>query len=135
MAAEQVESWGVPWEQAFGYVQAVKHGNIIRVAGQFSHDKEGLVAPAPVNEDGSVTDFSNMGEQWRRTYANTIELLGRFGATLDDVVSEVVYVLDMDSAFEVAGPARRAAWGTDVPPVVSTILVTPRRRVRPPAAG
>ncbi|MFI8528036.1 Rid family hydrolase [Promicromonospora sukumoe] len=126
MAAEQVESWGVPWEQEFGYVQAVRHGNTIHLAGQFSHDSSGLVAPAPVDEHGRVTDFGNMAEQMRRTYANTTELLARFGATLDDVVKEVVYVLDMDSAFAASGPVRKAAFGTETPQVATTILVTPR---------
>ncbi|MEV1043936.1 RidA family protein [Streptomyces sp. NPDC049916] len=126
MAAEQVESWGVPWEQAFGYVQALRRGNTIHVAGQFSHDSEGLVAPAPVDEQGRVTDFGAMEEQLRTTYANTTRLLARFGATLDDVVKEVVYVLDMDSAFAVAGSVRKAAFGTETPQVASTILVTPR---------
>jgi enamine deaminase RidA (YjgF/YER057c/UK114 family) len=126
MAERHVESWGVPWEKAFGYVQAVRDGDTIHVAGQFSHDSEGLVSPAPVDEHGRVTDFGTMAAQWRQTYANAAEMLGRFGASMDDVVSEVVYVLDMDSAFAVAGAAREAAYGTAVPPVVSTILVTPR---------
>lgn len=126
MAAEQVESWGVPWEQAFGYVQAVRHGDTIHMAGQFSHDSEGLVAPAPVDEQGRVTDFGTMEEQMRTTYANAGKLLARFGATIDDVVEEVVYVLDMDSAFAAAGPVRRAAFGTETPQVATTILVTPR---------
>lgn len=126
MAVEQVESWGVPWEQEFGYVQAVRHGGTIHVAGQFSHDGEELVAPAPVDEHGRVTDFGTMAEQMRRTYANAAELLGRFGASLDDVVEEVMYVLDMDSAFAASGPVRKAAFGTEVPRVATTILVTPR---------
>jgi hypothetical protein len=33
-----------------------------------------------------------MAEQMRTTYANATELLARFGATLGDVVEEVVYV-------------------------------------------
>ncbi|MFJ7085799.1 RidA family protein [Streptomyces griseus] len=126
MAAEQVESWGVPWEQAYVYVQAVRRGDTVHVAGQFSHDSEGLVAPAPVDENGRVTEFGAMGEQMRTTYANAADMLARFGATLGDVVKEVVYVLDMDSAFAVAGTVRRAAYGTDTPQVASTILETPR---------
>lgn len=126
MAAEQVESWGVPWEQAFGYVQALRRGNTIHVAGQFSHDSTGLVAPAPVDEHGRVTDFSAMAEQMHQTYANAAQLLSRFGASLDNVVKEVIYVLDMDSAFAAAGPVRKAAFGTDMPEVAATILVTPR---------
>ena len=44
---------------------------------------------------------------------------------MDDIVEEVVYVTDMDAAFAVAGPVRKAAFG-GAPVVASTILVTPR---------
>ncbi len=84
------------------------------------------MAPAPVDENGKVTDFSNMGEQMRQTYANAQELLGRFGASLANVVEEVLYVLDMDTAFAAAGPVRKEAYGQERPRVASTILTTPR---------
>ena len=38
----------------------------------------------------------------RVTYANAEKLLARFGATLDHVVEETLYVLDVDVAFAVA---------------------------------
>ncbi len=79
----------------------------------------------PVDEQGRVTDFGTMEEQMRTTYANAGKLLARFGATIDDVLEEVVYVLDMDSALAAAGPVRRAAFGTETPQVATTILVTP----------
>lgn len=40
-------SFGVPWESAYGYVQAVRVNNSIFVSGQLSRTPEGqLVAPA-----------------------------------------------------------------------------------------
>lgn len=126
MTNVQTERFGVSWEGAYGYVQAVRHGDTIRLSGQFAHEGEEMVAPAPVGEDGHPTDFSNMAEQMRQTYVNTSKLLARFGASLDHVVEEVIYVLDMDSAFKAAGPVRKAAYGVEVPQVASTILVTPR---------
>jgi enamine deaminase RidA (YjgF/YER057c/UK114 family) len=125
MTTEQsarVENFGVPWESAYGYVQAIQRGNTIHLSGQLANDGGELVAPAPVDEQGRVTDFSNMGEQMRRTYVNAQELLGRFGASLDDVVEEVLYVLDVDAAFEVAGPVRKAAYGREDPQVASTLV-------------
>ena len=66
-----------------------------------------------------------MGAQMAQSYANIKKVLANFGATMDDIVEEVVYVTDMDAAFAVAGPVRKEAFGG--PPVVaSTILVTPR---------
>ena len=39
---------GMPWEQSYGYAQAVRVGDTIWVSGQLSHDNEGnIVGPAP----------------------------------------------------------------------------------------
>jgi enamine deaminase RidA (YjgF/YER057c/UK114 family) len=116
------ESFGVPWEEAYGYVQAVKRGDTIYVSGQLSNEGAELIAPAPVDEQGRITDHAAMGEQMRQTYANAQTLLARFGASLADVVEEVIYVLDMDAAFAVAGPVRKAAYGVPIPRVASTIV-------------
>lgn len=120
----KTETFGVPWEESYGYVQGVRSGNTIYVAGQLSHEGPDLVAPAPVDENGKVTDFSNMGEQMRQAYANAQKLLARFGASLDDVVEEVIYVLDVAAAASVAGPVRKAAYGREDPQVASTLLGT-----------
>ena len=117
----RVENHEVPWEHDYGYVQAIQRGDTIYLSGQLAHDGADLVAPAPVDANGVVTDFSALGDQLRRTYANAEELLERFGASLDDVVEEVVYVLDVDAAMAVAGEVRKAAYG-GTPQVASTIL-------------
>ena len=44
-----------------------------------------------------------MAEQMRVTYANAAKILAQFGATLDHVVEETLYVIDVDEAFAVAG--------------------------------
>jgi enamine deaminase RidA (YjgF/YER057c/UK114 family) len=67
-----------------------------------------------------------MEGQMRQTYANAKKILAEFGATLDDVVEEVLYVTDMDKAFAAAGPVRKEAYGSARPAVASTILVTSR---------
>lgn len=120
------ESFGVSWEEAYGYVQAIKHGDTIYLSGQLSHDGATLVAPAPLDEHRKVTDFGNMGEQMQQTYRNAETLLRRFGASLADVVEEVLYVLDVDAAFQVAGQVRKAAYGREDPQVASTLVGTPR---------
>src|SRR5262249_60483704 len=48
---------------------------------------------------------------WRRCYANARKVLAQYGATLDNVVEEVLYVTDMDTAFAVAGAGRAEAVG------------------------
>ena len=127
----RVENFGVPWESQYGYVQASQYGDTIYLSGQLSHRGEELFAPAPVDSSGLVTDFSNTGAQMRQTYVNAAELLRRFGASLDNVIEEVIYVLDMDAAYAVAGPVRKEAYGREDPQVTSTILVTPRLSFSP----
>ena len=124
---KDVKGFGMPWEDLYGYAQAVKVDDTIYVSGQLSHDEQGnLVGAAPLDDDGKISDHSNMETQMRQTYANAKKILSEFGATLDNVVEEVVYVTDMDKAMEVAGPVRKEAYGSEKPEVASTIFVTPR---------
>jgi len=125
--SKDVKGMGMPWEDAYGYAQAVKVGDTIYVSGQLSHDAEGnIVGAPPLDDKGRILDHSNMEIQMRQTYENAKTLLARFDATLDNVVEEVLYVTDMDAAFAVAGTVRKQAYGSDKPDVASTILVTPR---------
>jgi enamine deaminase RidA (YjgF/YER057c/UK114 family) len=126
-AGKDTLNFGLPWESAYGYAQAVKSGELIYVSGQLSHDERGnIVAPAPRDETGRISDFSNMEAQMRRTYRNAARVLRHFSATADQIVAELLYVLDMDAAFAVAGPVRKEFYGTDRPMVASTVLVAPR---------
>ena len=118
---------GMPWEATYGYAQAVLVGDTIYVSGQLSHDDKGnFVGAAPLDDRGRITDHGNMEIQMRQTYANAKKILGQYGATLDNVVEEVLYVTDMETAFAAAGPVRKEAYGSKKPDVASTILVTPR---------
>lgn len=123
---KQAENLGMPWEEGYGYAQAVKVGDTVYMSGQLSHDSEGkMVAPAPLDADGHIVNHDNMGPQMAQAYANAKILLQRYGATMDNIVEEVLYVTDMDAAFAVAGKVRTEAYGGR-PVVASTILVTPR---------
>jgi len=128
MASRKDVKWfGVPWEDEYGYVQAVKVDDTIYIAGQLSHDEEGkFVGAALLDDVGKIRDLSKMETQMRQTYVNAGRILGEFGATLDNVVEEVLYVTDMDRAMAVAGPVRKEAYRSKRPEVASTIVVTPR---------
>jgi len=124
---KEVAHFGVPWEKTYGYSQAVRVGNTIYLAGQLSHDDNGdFIGPATLDGSGRPIDTSNVELQMRTTYANAAKVLASFGAGLEHVVEEVLYVIDMDSAFAVAGPVRKAAYGTDSPQCVSTIVQVTR---------
>ena len=115
--SKEVKGLGMPWEDQFGYAQAVKVDDTIYLSGQLSHDDQGNLVGA---------DPLDIETQMRQTYANAKKILGEFDATLDNVVEEVIYVTDMDQAMSVAGPVRKEAYGSDKPQVACTILVTPR---------
>lgn len=124
---KDVKGFGMPWEDEYGYAQALKVGDTIYLSGQLSHDEQGnVVGAAPLDDSGNISDHSNMETQMRQTYANAKKILGEFGATLDNVVEEVIYVTDMDAAMGVAGPVRKEAYGLEKPQVACTTLVTPR---------
>ena len=60
--------FGVPWEDAYGYAQAIKVGDTIHVTGQLSHDEKGnLIAPASLDKSGKPAGFSMMEQQMRAT--------------------------------------------------------------------
>lgn len=129
---KETKGFGVPWEDDYGYAQAVKVGDTIYVSGQLSHDADGnFIAPAPTDDNGHILDHSNMETQMRQTYGNAARILREFGASLDNVVEEVLYVTDMDAAFAAAGPVRKEAYRSEKPEVASTILVTPRLALPP----
>jgi enamine deaminase RidA (YjgF/YER057c/UK114 family) len=122
---------GVPAEDLYGYAQAIKVGNTIHVSGQLSHDDKGaMIAPAPLDEDGKPADFSMMEQQMRVTYANAAKILAQFGATLDHVVEETLYVLDVDAAFAVAGKVRKDAYATERPQCASNLIGVSRLAFR-----
>jgi enamine deaminase RidA (YjgF/YER057c/UK114 family) len=114
---------GVAWEGIYGYSQAVKVKDTIYLSGQLSHDGEGkLVAPAALDASGKPVNFDAMADQMRQTYQNAIKLLAEFGATLDNVVEETLYVLDVDAAFKVAGEVRKELYGAGQPAVASNLI-------------
>ena len=111
---KDVKGFGLPWEESYGFAQAVKVGDTIYVSGQLGLDDQGNMI------------YSNMETQMRQTYANAKKILSQFGATLENVVEEVLYVTDMETAFAAAGPVRKEAYASKTPAVASTMIVTPR---------
>ena len=125
--SKDVKGFGMPWEDTYGYAQAVKVDDTIYVSGQLSHDEQGnMVGAAPLDDSDRIRDHLNMETQMRQTYVNAKKILSQFGATLDNVVEEVLYVRDMNTAHAVAGPVRQEMYGSKKPAVASTILETPR---------
>ncbi len=106
---KETQGMGMPWEDDYGYAQAVKKGDTVWIAGQLGHDEKGVLA-------------QGMEAQMKQTYINIKNLLSRFNMTMDDVVEEVLYVLDMQTAFE-ARRDNKTTFYTNPKSVASTIVV------------
>ncbi len=86
--SKETKSLNMPWEKEYGYSQAVKVGDTIYLSGQVSHD-----------DKGNVLGEGNMEVQMRAAYANVEKVLAQYGASMDNVVDEILFVTDMDAAF------------------------------------
>jgi 2-iminobutanoate/2-iminopropanoate deaminase len=108
--SKEAKSLGMPWEKEYGYSQAVKVDNTIFVSGQVSHD-----------DKGKIVGLGDMQAQMRQAYANIGKVLAQFGATLDNIVDEVLFVTDMDAAFAARVKCRQEVF-SDNPVLASTIV-------------
>jgi 2-iminobutanoate/2-iminopropanoate deaminase len=61
----------MPWEQEYGYSQAVKVGDTIYLSGQVSHD-----------DKGNIVGLGDMEAQMRQAYSNVEKVLALWCASL-----------------------------------------------------
>lgn len=115
---KESKSLGMPWEKEYGYAQSVKVGDTIFLSGQVSHD-----------EKGSIVGIGNMEAQMRQAYSNIQKLLALYGATMDSIVDETLYVTDMDAAFAAASKCRHDIFSGS--PIVASTIVQIQRLAFP----
>lgn len=60
-------SLGMPWEEEYGYAQAVKVGDTVYLSGQVSHD-----------DDANVLGTDDMEVQMRAAYGNIAKVLAQY---------------------------------------------------------
>ena len=107
---KETKSLGMPWEKEYGYAQSVKVGDTIYVSGQVSHD-----------ETGRIVGRGDMEAQMRQAYTNIQKVLTQYGATVNNIVEEILFVTDMDAAFSAAVKCRESIF-SGTPVVASTIV-------------
>jgi 2-iminobutanoate/2-iminopropanoate deaminase len=108
--SKEAKSLGMSWEKEYGYSQAVKVDNTIYVSGQVSHD-----------DRGNIVGQGNMEVQMHQAYANIEKVLAQYGATMDNIVDEVLFVTDMDEAFAARVKCKQEVF-SDNPILASTIV-------------
>lgn len=107
---KEAKSLGMPWEKEYGYAQSVKVEDTIYVSGQVSHD-----------ETGKIVGRRDMETQMRQAYTNIQKVLAQYGATMNNIVDETLFVTDMDAAFSAAVKCRENVF-SGIPVVASTIV-------------
>jgi 2-iminobutanoate/2-iminopropanoate deaminase len=116
--SKEAKSLGMPWEKEYGYSQAVKVDNTIYVSGQVSHD-----------DKGNIVGSRNMELQMRQAYANIKKVLAQYGATMDNIVDEILFVTDMDAAFAARVKCRQEVFSGN--PVLASTIVQVQRLAFP----
>ena len=96
--------------KALGFSQAIKVDDVIYVSGTIG-----------IGADMQLPDA--MADQMRLAYANLAETLVYFGASLHDVVSQTVFVTDLDDAFA-CGDVRQRAFADATLPTSAMIEVS-----------
>jgi 2-iminobutanoate/2-iminopropanoate deaminase len=116
--SKEAKSLGMSWEKEYGYSQAVKVDNTIYVSGQVSHD-----------DKGNIVGQGNMEVQMRQAYTNIQKVLVQYGATMDNIVDEVLFVTDMDAAFAARVRCKQEVFSSN--PVLTSTIVQIQRLAFP----
>jgi 2-iminobutanoate/2-iminopropanoate deaminase len=109
---KEAKSLNTSWEKEYRYSQAVKVGDTIYLAGQVSHD-----------DNDTVLGEGDMEVQMRATYANVEKVLAQYGATMDNVVEETVYVMDIDAALAARLKMIHEVFPNSPPPANTTVQI------------
>ncbi|SKA45563.1 Enamine deaminase RidA, house cleaning of reactive enamine intermediates, YjgF/YER057c/UK114 family [Chitinophaga eiseniae] len=71
-------------EKMYGYTQAVRIGNLVKIGGVIS-----------IDDKGNLTGKGDYGQQLTNVYASLEKVLKHYGCTFDDVVLENIYTTSM----------------------------------------
>jgi 2-iminobutanoate/2-iminopropanoate deaminase len=108
-AAKDARTFGNFMEEAYGFSQAVRVGDVIYVSGQ----------TAMGDDFAAVGD--DMAAQMREAYAGVTRVLAMFGAEPSDVVDETLFVTDVMAAATCAKQVRGEVYG-EAFAVASTLI-------------
>jgi enamine deaminase RidA (YjgF/YER057c/UK114 family) len=97
-------------EEAYGFSQAVRVGDTIYVSGQTA-----------MGDDFTAVGGDDMAAQMREAYAGVARVLAMYGAGVDDIVDEVLFVTDMMAAATCAKAVRGEVYGESFE-VASTLI-------------
>ncbi|MBW2370241.1 MAG: RidA family protein [Deltaproteobacteria bacterium] len=71
-----------------------------------------------LNENGEVVGVDDMGKQFRRIYTRIRQVLEHFGATLENIVEQTVFVTDISRVGEGIAVIKELWGANEYPPAV-----------------
>ncbi len=114
----EAKSLNMPWEKEYGYAQGVRVGDTIYLSGQVSHD-----------DKGNILGEGDMEVQMRAAYANVQKVLAQYDASIDNVVDEIIFATDMESAFAARVKMKQEVFSGS--PVLASTIVQIQRLALP----
>ena len=109
-ATKDARTFGNFMEEAYGFSQAVRVGDVIYVSGQTA-----------MGDDFAAVGGDDMAAQMREAYAGVTRVLAMFGAEPSDVVDETLFVTDVMAAATCAKQVRGEVYG-EAFAVASTLI-------------
>jgi 2-iminobutanoate/2-iminopropanoate deaminase len=73
-----------------------------------------------MTDKGKIVGIGDMEAQMRQAYTNIQKLLAQYGATMDNIVDEILFVKGMDAAFAAAVKCRENIFSA--PPLYQALL-------------
>jgi len=108
----QVQFFNEPVERQLGFAAMVQHGNTLHVSG--------IIA---VDEQMNIVGKGDMAKQITRIYDIMEKTLAMSQATLENVVSEVMYATNLQALIE-AAHVRTARYAKYAPPAATGVQVS-----------
>ena len=81
------------------------------------------------DDKGNIVGRGDMDMQMRQAYANIEKVLAQYGATMDNIVDEVLFVTDMDAAFAARVKCKQEIFSGN--PVLASTIVQIQRLAFP----
>ncbi len=101
--------FGMPWEEAYGFSQAIRSGSTLYISGQLSHDM-----------DANFVGEGDFELQVRTTFANLDRVLESYGVGREQIVQTTVYVKELRRYFDDVARLHAEYFGDHRP--TSTVL-------------
>ncbi|NGN64619.1 RidA family protein [Streptomyces sp. A7024] len=94
----------VPAESDFGYSQAIRSGDLIHVSGQLAFD-----------EAGGLLHPGDFAAQLKQTHAVMDKVLDHYGVTRNQIISQVLYGVELQQNAAAVAEGNRAYFGAHRP--------------------